>query len=153
MKSFLIAISAGLALVLTGCGGTEPVSNAIPFKPYVIQDSSRVQDLGGGLKLYPISEGPGPQPAQGNRVCLHFYGLLGNGTKFESSWDHGTMLCFVIGGGEVIPGLEKAVRTMRLGSKAVIFVPAELGYGSRGLGKTVPPGSNLIFHVDLQGNF
>ena len=47
-------------------------------------------------------------------------------------------LCFVLGKGEVIPGIEEAVSTMREGGVRRIIVPVELGYPNNDFKKTGP---------------
>jgi FKBP-type peptidyl-prolyl cis-trans isomerase FklB len=38
---------------------------------------------------------------------------------------------------------------MNVGSKYRLFIPAKLGYGSRGAGQAIPPEAALIFDVEL----
>ena len=65
----------------------------------------------------------------GKKVSVHYTGTLDDGTKFDSSLDHGAPLDFTCGAGQMIPGFDKAVRDMEVGeTKTVRLEPAE-AYG------------------------
>jgi FKBP-type peptidyl-prolyl cis-trans isomerase len=84
---------------------------------------------------------------------VHYTGWLDNngqpGTKFDSSIDRGQPFTFIIGVGQVIKGWDEGVMTMKVGEKRRLFIPASLGYGSRGAGQIIPPHASLIFDVEL----
>jgi len=71
------------------------------------------------------------------------------GTKFDSSDDNGQPLSFTLGNEEVIAGMESAVRGMRVGGKREVIMPSRMGYGTRGAGSDIPPGSALVFDIEL----
>jgi FKBP-type peptidyl-prolyl cis-trans isomerase FkpA len=52
-------------------------------------------------------------------------------------------------GNGVIPGMADALLMMQKGTKAVIYIPSTLAYGSRGAGGEIPPNANLIFEVEV----
>lgn len=54
-----------------------------------------------------------------------------------------------IGRGTVIEGLEKGVIDMCVKEKRIIVIPPELGYGSRGFGRSIPKDATLRFLVEL----
>jgi FKBP-type peptidyl-prolyl cis-trans isomerase FkpA len=72
-----------------------------------------------------------------------------HGAKFDSSYDSGRPLTFVVGAEEVIPGMESGVRGMRVGGKREIIIPSSMGYGHRGAGGDIPPDSALVFDIEL----
>ena len=102
-----------------------------------------------GLGYTDLVVGTGPRPSPGKPVKVHYTGWLENGTKFDSSVDRGEPFVFVIGAGEVIPGWDEGVMTMKVGGKRKLVIPPQLGYGSRGAGGVIPPDATLIFEVEL----
>ena len=55
----------------------------------------------------------------------------------------------MLGAGRVIAGWEKGLQGMRVGGKRHLLIPPELGYGKRGAGNVIPPGTALEFEIEL----
>ena len=106
-----------------------------------------------GLLIEDVVVGNGAAAADGQRVSVHYTGWLDAGgkagTKFDSSKDRGQPFMFSLGRGEVIRGWEEGVAGMKVGGKRKLTIPPELGYGSRGAGKVIPPNATLLFEVEL----
>ena len=51
---------------------------------------------------------------------------------------------------EVIEGWQEALKAMPVGSRWIVYIPYELGYGTRACGN-IPAYSTLIFEIELQG--
>ena len=66
----------------------------------------------------------------GDRVRVHYTGRLEDGQVFDSSKD-GEPLEFTVGGGEVIPGFDEAVRGMSFGDSKTVEIESDDAYGPR----------------------
>ena len=102
-----------------------------------------------GLKYVDAVVGKGASPARGKSVKVHYTGTLDNGKKFDSSVDRKEPFSFVIGVGQVIPGWDEGVMTMKVGGKRKLIIPSKLGYGAQGAGGVIPPNATLHFDVEL----
>ena len=102
-----------------------------------------------GLEYILVKEGAGIKAAAGNTVNVHYTGYLKDGTIFDSSLKRDQPFSFVLGMGRVIKGWDEGVAMMKVGDKARLIIPADLGYGERGAGGVIPPNATLIFDVEL----
>jgi peptidylprolyl isomerase len=102
-----------------------------------------------GLKYVDIVQGTGASPQNGQMVTVNYTGTLENGTKFDSSFDHGTPYKFRIGTGSVIKGWDEGLLSMKIGGKRKLTIPPALGYGTRGSPPKIPPNATLVFEVEL----
>jgi len=102
-----------------------------------------------GLKYYDFEEGSGPAPEEGQQLSVHYTGWLTDGTRFDSSLERGQPIMVVLGAGQVIPGWEEGLATMKLGGKRQLVIPPDLAYGETGAGGVIPPNATLIFEVEL----
>lgn len=107
------------------------------------------------LRTEITQEGTGAVAAKGHNVQVHYTGWLDSagekGKKFDSSVDRGSPFGFGLGQGQVIRGWDEGVAGMKVGEKRTLFIPADMGYGSRGAGGVIPPNADLIFDVELLG--
>jgi len=102
-----------------------------------------------GLTYVITSRGKGRHPKTGETVLVHYTGTLIDGTKFDSSQDRKEPIAFPLGKGAVIKGWDEGIAQLGIGDSAVLVIPPNLGYGSRGAGGDIPPGATLIFVVTL----
>ena len=100
-----------------------------------------------------LIEGSGQRIEPWSEVILHYNGVnWSTGDSFDSSWDRGEGPAIVSPRG-VIPGFRDGLIGQTVGSRVVIIIPAELGYGpSDGIPqKGVSPTDTIVFVVDILG--
>lgn len=100
-----------------------------------------------GLQYEILTEGDGPKPTISSKVTTHYHGTLVDGTVFDSSVKRGQPASF--GVNQVIKGWQEGIPLMSTGAKYRFYIPQELAYGMRSPSPTIPPGSMLIFEVEL----
>ncbi|KAJ6613975.1 hypothetical protein B0H10DRAFT_2165205 [Mycena sp. CBHHK59/15] len=101
-----------------------------------------------GVTVEVLNPGDGVNfPKKGDTVTIHYVGTLNDGSKFDSSRDRGEAFKTEIGVGKVIKGWDEGVPQLSQGTKAVLTVTSDYGYGSRGFPPVIPPNSTLIFEV------
>lgn len=105
-----------------------------------------IEQTPSGLQYQVLQAGNGRSPAASDKVTVHYHGTLMDGSVFDSSVDRGQPITF--GLNQVIPGWTEGLQLMKEGGKTRLFIPSALAYGDRAVG-TIPPGSLLIFDVEL----
>ena len=116
------------------------------IQPTGNQDTLSTQS---GLRYIILQQGAGPRPQNGQTVKVHYTGFLLDGSKFDSSVDRAQPFTFAIGTGAVIKGWDEGIALLNVGTKARLIIPHELAYGERGMPPVIPPGSTLLFDVEL----
>lgn len=106
-----------------------------------------IKTTASGLQYKIITEGTGAIPKATDKVKVHYKGTLIDGTEFDSSYKRGTPLEFPLNA--VIKGWAEGLQLMKVGSKAELYIPSELGYGEQGAGSQIGPNSVLVFEVEL----
>lgn len=105
-----------------------------------------------GLRVEVLSEGNGPVVRAGQEVEVDYHGQIWGGEIFDSSYFRGEPSRFPIGVGMVIQGWDLALVGKSVGSRVLISVPPEKGYGTRGNPRAGIAGDDvLVFVVDIRG--
>lgn len=113
-------------------------------------DESTMTVTESGLKYVDVVVGDGAAPKAGDTVLAEYSGWLQDGTMFDSSYKRPHAFDFPLGRGAVIKAWDEALSTMKVGGKRIIVAPPELAYGERKK-PNIPPGSTLVFEIELTG--
>ena len=108
-----------------------------------------IQTTSSGLQYLVVKSGNGPSPKATDKVKVHYIGKLLNGMEFDNSYKRNKPE--VIELNSVIKGWAEALQLMKVGDSWKLFISPELSYGDAGNGEVIPPGSLLIFDVELVG--
>ena len=104
------------------------------------------------LQQATLIEGEGPVVEQGQTIAVDYLGQVFEGEKpFDESYT-ANPASFAIGTGGVIKGWDQALVGKNVGSRVVLAIPPDLGYGKEGNQQAGIKGTDtLYFVVDILG--
>ncbi len=105
------------------------------------------------LRAVTLVEGDGPEVEKGQLLVAQYVGLTWRDAKeFDSSWERGQPAAFPIGVGQVIPGWDETLVGVPAGSRVLLSIPPDKGYGPQGEPRAGIQGDDtLVFIVDVLG--
>lgn len=130
--------------------------------PKIVSEGGKIQRLdfakapkkpGNKLRVIQLVKGTG-DPIKGAKIVkMNYIGqVYGKKKSFENSFTQPQPATFVIGGGQLIPGWDKALQGQRVGSRLMLIVPPAEGYGKKGNPQIGVTGkSTLVFVMDILG--
>lgn len=110
--------------------------------------SSKTNTTKSGLQYEVVVEGRGQVAQPGSHVRIHETTTLKDGTLIYSTRSKGNPLKFVLGGNQVIAGVDEGVRGMRIGERRKLIVPPSLSKRSTYPSNT-PPEATLYYDIEL----
>lgn len=151
MSKTLLLATALSATLLAGCGPSNDAPTTAAATPAASPSStSEMKTTASGLKYQVLSQGTGTvSPKATDTVNVHYHGTLLNGTVFDSSVQRGQPISFPLNG--VIAGWTEGLQLMKVGDKFKFEIPPNLAYGDASPSPLIPPGSTLVFEVELLG--
>ena len=156
-KHFLILAFAAFSFVINSCSkasGTENncVSNntGVPtaaevasLQSYITANSITATQHPDGFFYRIVAAGSGATPTLASTVTFKYTGRLMDNTVFDQNT---TGAVFPLN--QLILGFRKGLPLIQKGGSIILYLPPSLGYGCQSVAG-IPPGSNLIFSVDL----
>ncbi len=151
-KLITLACTLALSATITSCTDTSEATK-VTSAP-VVSSANAITSL----TKNDVKVGTGAEAKVGKTVSVHYTGWLYDtnaenkrGKQFDSSRTRGTPFQFPLGTGRVIKGWDKGVAGMKVGGQRTLIIPADLAYGARGAGGSIPPNATLMFDVELMG--
>ncbi|SEQ77738.1 FKBP-type peptidyl-prolyl cis-trans isomerase [Neolewinella agarilytica] len=144
MKFFSLLFMGCLFLAF-GCNKEDICGeNLITIEQYIMDNNLNVQEGAEGL-LY-IIEDPGgiDRPSSTASVTVNYRGVTTDDVVFDET--NGSAVPFRLS--NLIRGWQLGIPLVGQGGRVKLFIPSELGYGSRAVG-SICPNSDLIFDIEL----
>ena len=105
-----------------------------------------------GLQVQVLEQGTGDTVEAGQTIVVNYLGQTWGGHVFDNSYDRGETISFPIGMGVVIGGWDDGLVGQQIGSRVMLSIPPEHGYGPRGVPQAgIKGGDTLVFVVDVVG--
>jgi len=103
------------------------------------------------LVVQPLVKGDGAVVAAGQTIVVNYVGAIwASGTVFDSSFERGAPVDFVIGQQQVIAGWDEGLVGQTVGSRVLLVIPPDKGYGSAGNSQAgISATDTLVFVVDI----
>lgn len=148
MKYILtLSLSLFICLTLQAYNMQNP-KDSISLESYMKANDVAAQKSKDGIYYIIEKEGRGAKAKKGDYVMINYTGKLVDGTVFDQS-DEKDPFTFQVGYRQVIQGFDKGIPLLKVGSKATLYIPSELGYGKAGIGNSIPSNAGLIFDVEV----
>ena len=122
--------------------GVPTAAEIASVQSYLTAHSITATQDPGGFFYIIVAPGTGATPSLSSKVTVKYTGSLENGTVFDQQ----TSTTFTLSG--LILGWQKGIPLIKKGGSIKLYLPPSLGYGCAAAG-AIPPGSNLIFSIDL----
>ena len=103
------------------------------------------------FEVIPLIEGEGPKVKEGDSITVDYFGVVWGGDEpFDESYSR-EPASFGLTKGGLIDGWVQGLDGVAVGSRVMLVIPAELGYGEQGSPPDIPGGATLVFVVDVLG--
>jgi peptidylprolyl isomerase len=148
--------------LLSGCGGGSSsgpaVDKSLPTVTGHYGDKPKIKVTKGvpaskQLVSTVLKKGTGPKVLKGDLLVADYLGsIYTTGKVFDNSYDRQAPSAFPIGVGKVVPGWDKTLVGVNVGSRVEMVLPPKYGYGAKGNTQSNPPikgTDSLVFVVDI----
>lgn len=138
----LVWLAAGAALATAFFWATETRPWAKAAETASASAPAQAATQGRSVKVDTLRAGSGPSPLVSDVARVNYKGMFIDGRVFDQGQDIALPLA------DMIPGFTQALLQMQRGGSYKVFIPSELGYGSKAIGP-IPANSDLTFEIEL----
>jgi len=156
-KDSVVIVVDMVSGVLDGPQGTD--KDAPDWTPEIIEDPENpgvpssfdftdAPDPAPRLRIAPLVQGDGATVEKGQTIVVNYMGQVFDGkAPFDSSYSRGEPTSFQIGVGAVVKGWDQALVGRAVGSRVLLSIPPELGYGKEGNPDAGIKGTDTLYFV------
>lgn len=121
---------------------------------YLKSKNINAQKTPSGAFVQILNPGEGNLIDSGKFASVNYTGTTFSGTVFDSNTDtafhHTEPMTFPVGMGQMIKGFDEAMKFLRPGAEARLYIPSMLAYGARPNPQSgIKPFENLIFDIKV----
>ncbi len=141
MKNLILACFIIINIGLFSCSSPEQ---------FIYQEKVGItQIMPSGVQIVDEVIGTGAKPTYRCIVNVNMKIVLEDGFVYVNTEDSGQPYSFQMGLNEVIPGVEEALETMKVGGKRKIIVPPKLAFGKKGVPGKIRPDETVTVYIEL----
>ena len=153
-KDTVILVIDLVSGVLDGPEGTD--QDAPDWTPEIVEkddvptgfDFKGTPEPADRLRIAPLVQGDGAQVEKGQTIVVDYLGQVYAGKgPFDASYSRGEPASFQIGTGNVIKGWDQALVGRAVGSRVLLSIPPDLGYGKEGNKDAGIKGTDTLYFV------
>jgi FKBP-type peptidyl-prolyl cis-trans isomerase FkpA len=134
---------------------TQIEADSKMIEAYLAQNNMKAQKGKWGTYVVISTEGTGEKISSNDVATVNYTGrTLDSAKVFDSNTDpsfkHPTPYDVKVGElSGIILGWIDALKEMKKGTKATVYIPSTLGYGANGNGEKIKPNANLVFDMEI----
>lgn len=104
-----------------------------------------------GIEIWKYDElkEPGDSIDFKDEVTINYWVSSESNPRYDNSYQRGRAFRLIMGDGNIVPGLYKALHFGREGDRLMIKIPAPEAYGSKGLQPLVKPNESIFYDLQI----
>lgn len=106
---------------------------------------------GDGIRIWKYDElkEPGDSIGFKDEVFINYWASSESNPRYDNNYKRGEVFKLVMGDGNIVPGLYKALYYGREGDRLLIKIPPEEAYGKNGLHDLVKPNESIFYDIQI----